>query len=214
MVVQHLLEYEVKEAKWNMTNNIPAPGEFYRHFKNKYYQILAIATHSETKEKMVVYQALYDEFGVYVRPLDMFISEVDHEKYPDVKQKFRFEKVDVSEIGRQGTAKTEVRKESVLDKVISGKREPEATKEEQMKKIYPEGEDVPSPILMEFLDIRGMNDKCKFLSENKKKLTDELINAMAASIDVTVPDGPIELRYSSLRTCLQTKAKYEINRLR
>ena len=83
-----------------------------------------------------------------------------------------------------------------------------------MKKIYPEGEDVPSPILMEFLDIRGMNDKCKFLSENKKKLTDELINAMAASIDVTVPDGPIELRYSSLRTCLQTKAKYEINRLR
>ncbi len=198
-----------------MTNNIPAPGEFYRHFKNKYYQILAIATHSETKEKMVVYQALYDEFGVYVRPLDMFISEVDHEKYPDVKQKFRFEKVDVSEL-KTGIRKEMVpaKKETVLDKVISGKREPQATKDEQIKKIYPEGEGVPSPILMEFLDIRGMNDKCKFLSENKKKLTDELINAMAASIDVTVPDGPIELRYSSLRTCLQTKAKYEINRLR
>lgn len=198
-----------------MTNNIPAPGEFYRHFKNKYYQILAIATHSETKEKMVVYQALYDEFGVYVRPLDMFISEVDHEKYPDVKQKFRFEKVDVSEL-KTGIRKEMMpaKKETVLDKVISGKREPQATKEEQIKKIYPEGEGVPSPILMEFLDIRGMNDKCKFLSENKKKLTDELINAMAASIDVTVPDGPIELRYSSLRTCLQTKAKYEINRLR
>ena len=198
-----------------MTNNIPAPGEFYRHFKNKYYQVLAIATHSETKEKMVVYQALYDEFGVYVRPLDMFISEVDHEKYPDVKQKFRFEKVDVSEL-KTGIRKEMVpaKKETVLDKVISGKREPQATKDEQIKKIYPEGEGVPSPILMEFLDIRGMNDKCKFLSENKKKLTDELINAMAASIDVTVPDGPIELRYSSLRTCLQTKAKYEINRLR
>lgn len=212
-----------------MTNNIPAPGEFYRHFKNKYYQILAIATHSETKEKLVIYQALYDDFGVYARPLSMFISEVDHEKYPDVKQKFRFEKVEVSEL-RNGTngdvpdkpdvreadkeKKAPVRRETALDKVLSGKRETEKSGKEQIKKVYPEGDDVPSPILMEFLDIRGMNEKCKFLSENKKKLTDEIINAMAASIDVTVPDGPIELRYSSLRTCLQTKAKYEINRFR
>lgn len=212
-----------------MTNNIPAPGEFYRHFKNKYYQILAIATHSETKEKLVIYQALYDDFGVYARPLSMFISEVDHEKYPDVKQKFRFEKVEVSEL-RNGTngdvpdkpdvreadkeKKAPARRETALDKVLSGKRETEKSGKEQIKKVYPEGDDVPSPILMEFLDIRGMNEKCKFLSENKKKLTDEIINAMAASIDVTVPDGPIELRYSSLRTCLQTKAKYEINRFR
>lgn len=187
-----------------MTNNIPLPGEFYRHFKNKYYQIINIATHSETKEKLVIYQALYDDFGVYARPLDMFISEVDHEKYPDVKQKFRFQKVDAAEIKQEADSKT-----SVLEKV-----KPELKKEEPIKEVYPEGEDVPSPILMEFLDIRGMNEKCKFLSENKKKLTDEIINAMAASIDVTVPDGPIELRYSSLRTCLQTKAKYEINRLR
>lgn len=199
-----------------MTNSIPKPGEFYRHFKNKYYQILAIANHSETKEKLVIYQALYDDFGVYARPLEMFISEVDHEKYPDVEQKFRFEKVDVSELagGVKKTAQAPIKKESTLEKVISGKREPKATKEEQLKKAYPEGEGVPSPVLMEFLDIRSMNEKCKFLSDNKKKLTDELINAMAASIDVTVPDGPIELRYSSLRTCLQTKAKYEINRLR
>lgn len=213
-----------------MTNNIPAPGEFYRHFKNKYYQILAVATHSETKEKLVIYQALYDDFGVYARPLSMFISEVDHEKYPNVKQKFRFEKVEVPETGN-GTGENEpdrhnmekesciadgkpVKKETALDKVLSGKRGTEKSGKEQIKKIYPEGEDVPNPILMEFLDIRGMNEKCKFLSENKKKLTDEIINAMAASIDVTVPDGPIELRYSSLRTCLQTKAKYEINRFR
>ncbi len=63
----------------------------YKHFKNNYYILEDVATHSETGEKYAVYRQLYGNGELYIRPLDMFLSEVDKNKYPNVKQKFRFQ---------------------------------------------------------------------------------------------------------------------------
>lgn len=69
-------------------------GKTYHHFKGKDYKVLLIATDSETNSEVVVYEALYGKHLIWTRPYDMFNSKVDHEKYPNIKQEYRFELVD------------------------------------------------------------------------------------------------------------------------
>ena len=79
-------------------NQIKING-IYKHFKGDYYLLVDVAKHSETGEDYVVYRKLYEDCALWVRPLDMFLEEVDHEKYPEVDQKYRFQLQDVKSVG-------------------------------------------------------------------------------------------------------------------
>ena len=67
------------------------PGRVYRHFKGDYYLVEALARDSETNEPCVIYRKLYGDGGLWLRPLEMFLSKVEKEKYPDCPQEYRFE---------------------------------------------------------------------------------------------------------------------------
>lgn len=152
-----------------MERKTPSPNEIYTHFKGNQYRIIAIAHHSETMEEMVVYEALYDDHGIFVRPLDMFMSEVDHQKYPDVSAEYRF-------------TLTSVEQEDSL--------------------------------LMQFLDLHGIEEKMNYLQLNRPKLDENFLDAAGESMDCLLPAAGRDEKYAQLMQALKTKYKYEAVRPR
>ena len=172
--------------------SIPRAQEIYKHFKGNVYQIITIAEHSENGEKMVIYQAMYGEFKVYARPLAMFMEKVDRQKYPDVKQEYRFEKVEA------------MKEECVPAQPVTSQEVQEA--EEQELQL--------DPLLLDFLDANTYEEKLNILASLHPRITDDMITTMAIACDVEVEEGDLEKRYSQLKNCLLTLDRYEINRVR
>ena len=181
-------------------------GQFYRHFKDRLYQIVAVAEHSETGEKMVVYQALYGDYRIYVRPYEMFVSEVDHEKYPEVSQKYRFERVEFTKENRQETGDPEESRKEAEDAPEKTILEIPVSAEENIDRV--------DPILLEFLDAETLEDKMHILAYNRNRMTEALLNSIAISLDLVVEKKGIQAKYDEIMNCLGTMERFECNRLR
>ena len=200
-----------------MAQGNPLPGEKYLHFKNKLYQVIAVAKHSETMEPYVVYQALYGDFGVYIRPYDMFVSEVDHEKYPEVTQKYRFAYVDHTKNETLRTEHAEHKKIPVTQNVEQQENVPDVTaavstaelQEQDMVQRESDVEEQINPWLLRFLDTDTMEEKYQIVCDIKSDITDRLIDDLAVAVDVVIPEGKLSDRYEQLKYCIRTRQKYE-----
>lgn len=204
----------------------PKPQEMYRHFKGNIYQIRCLAKHSETGEMMVVYQAMYDTFQIYVRSLDMFMEEVDRAKYPDVKQRYRFELLQDMELSLSAQEESFRQTEPALqaelqeDKAVPEQAKtpehtmPDSVQQEQVQ-IDESNEQINiDPLVMDFLDADTYEQRLNILAALRHRITDEMINTMAVAVDLEIKDGDVEERYEELKNCLLTFEKYEGNRLR
>lgn len=181
----------------------PIPGELYKHFKGNLYRIITIARHSETGEEMVIYQALYGDYQVYARPLEMFLEPVEKEKYPDALQEYRFEKV--TELIEP--MKTEADTALCVN-------QPEQADAQVSENVSSDEEYEIDPLVLEFLDADSYEERLNILAGLHHRITDEMITTMALSVDLEIEDGDVEERYEELKNCLLTFEKYECNRLR
>ncbi len=180
------------------------PGEFYRHFKNKLYQIVTVAEHSETGEPMVVYQALYGDFRIYVRPYEMFVSEVDHEKYPEVTQKYRFERVSFagkSRVGQASHTGANCEPHHGADPKTTG--EPDVPKARE-----------PHPALLRFLDTTDYSVRMECLKSLKETACQSDLDSLYVVLDMEPQRGDIGDQVERIAKVLSVQNRYDGSHLR
>lgn len=201
----------------------PKPNEIYRHFKGNLYKIMTIAKNSETMEEMVVYQALYGNYDIYVRPLDMFMSDVDMEKYPDATQKKRFQLVsEAFDVTGSGLASSSG--SGSADALASGTASDSANSTgsglarndstdtvQACESAHP----LLKPEVEAFLDADSVEERRDILISIHSKATQEDITIMSSVMDIEIDSQlDYEERYRQLLHCLDTRSRFETLRLR
>ena len=185
------------------------PGEFYRHFKNKLYQIIAVATHSETGEAMVVYQALYGDYRTYVRPYDMFVSEVDRERYPQAAQRYRFERVELQSAAAMGTqpefaAAADASPQSTADSAAVPNVEPAPSAASRE----------PSPAFLRFLEVSSYELRMECLKKLAESGTQTELDSIYLVLDMKPESGTIREQAEAVGRFLSMQDHFDGNRLR
>lgn len=195
-------------------NQIPQAGEIYQHFKGKLYRIVTLATHTETGEQLVIYQALYGEFQVFARPLSMFLEKVDAKKYPDAAGKDRFMRIPMAEaaavpqpVPAPSENPVEPRPATMPSENPVESRPAAASSESPV-------EPQPDPGLLAFLDADSYEEKLEVFASLEGKADLHMLNAITASLDLELSEGSLEEQYDTLKSCLMTLERYECNRLR
>lgn len=208
----------------------PAAGEFYRHFKGELYQVKTLARDSETQKELVVYQAMYEPFDCWVRPLTAFLSEVDREKYPDVRQQYRFEKAVLQETvcrnEKNADMIDELQSERGTAKELCSEGERTALSDRELVKALKSGQperylrgreteaDIAQRGLLLLLDASAYQEKRQIFAGLKQYLDQRMLNNIAVALDIVLEDGSMEEQYESVMRCLEAFEHYEGGRLR
>lgn len=210
----------------------PKELQVYRHFKGALYQIVTIAIHTETSEQLVIYRSLTHPDRVFARPVAMFLSEVNHKKYPDVKAKYRFTLLDENDTENQdkieaGESVESVlkfdAKESIEQNDYSDEDTGSALKETEIKddlvtddnrKYRDDGTLVIDPWVEKILDSKEYTDKIEAFERLRGKCTDDMLSTLAMALDIQLDGETIEEKYADVLRCLKMRQKYETSRLR
>ena len=190
----------------------PQPQEVYRYFKGNLYQIRCLAKDSETGEMMVVYQAMYGDFQIYVSTLSSFMEEIDRQKYPDADGYYRFELLGAQEV-KQPVVQVPVFMKETGEREIQMPEKKEEREAAYTDAVIQEELNI-DPLVLQFLDADTYERRLEILSMLHSRIDHDMINTMAVAVDVEIKEGEIEDRYEELKNCLLTFEKFECNRLR
>lgn len=175
----------------------PTKGQIYKHFKGNVYEIIAVAKHTESDERLVIYKSGAENATVYARPVEMFLSEVDHEKYPDVEAKFRFTLLDGGDSCKETTS---------LESKDGMLQEGNMPEDEENEKLH--------PLLEEFLDADSYEDKLEIFMKMRDVADRRMLSTVAVSLDVEITKDDVEEQFEEILYCIRMMEKFECNRLR
>ena len=197
----------------------PVAGQIYKHFKGNLYKVLAVAVHTESEEKLVVYQSVENPDRVFARPLEMFMSDIDRFRYPLIRAKYRFTLVSEPEEETNGE---ETKEEETKEETLNEDTKEEDVKDEETEEqsdddsaVYKDnGELVIDPYVERVLDEKEFSKKIEFFEMLRGKCSEYMLTTIAISLDIQLQEGIIEDKYSQILRTLKMHEKYETSRLR